>query len=163
MSYLLDSEFLLKTVQGSYLQKGKGSFAGVATDSRHKIKNKVFFALKGKHFDGHDFLTQAKNQGAKAFIVSSKSKAKSLLDNRKHHVIHVQNTVKALQNLAQMWSKKINTKVVAITGSNGKTTTRSFARALFSNSLAFASPTSYNNHIWYPLSLFTVTRTKPLT
>lgn len=157
MSFL-DSKFLLKAVQGSYLKKGNGFFSGVATDSRQKIRNKVFFALKGEHFDGHDFLTQAKNQGAKAFVVSDKRKAKTLLDNRECSVIHVQNTVKALQNLSQIWTKKINTKVVAITGSNGKTTTRSFAQTLFSHSSAFASPKSYNNHIGVPLSLLSVNR-----
>ena len=158
MPYLLESKFLLKAVQGSYLQKENDSFSGVATDSRQKIKNKVFFALKGENFDGHDFLIQAKNQGAGAFIVSDKHKAKALLNNYKHTVIHVKDTIKALQNLAQSWTKKMNTKVVAITGSNGKTTTRTFAQTLFSNLSVFASPKSYNNHIGVPLSLLSVDR-----
>ncbi len=158
MPYFLDSEFLLKAVRGSWLKKGEGSFSGAAIDSRQKIKNKVFFAIPGERFDGHDFLTQAKNQGAKAFVVSDKRKARSFLTGQNLPVIYAPNTIKALQNLAHKWTKTMGTKAVAITGSNGKTTTRSFAQILFSGQTAFASPKSYNNHIGAPLSLLNVDR-----
>lgn len=158
MSCLLEVESLLKAVHGSFLQKGSSPLGGVATDSRQAIKDKVFFALKGNRFDGHDFLNQALNQGAVAFVVSDKQKAQALLEHQKPTVIYVTNTLKALQNLSQFWRKKMKTKVVAVTGSNGKTTTRAFAQTLFSSLSPFASSKSYNNYVGVPLSLLSVDR-----
>ena len=158
MSSLLDFDFLLKAVQGSCLQKGFDSFNGVATDSRKSATGKVFFALKGSHFDGHDFLNQALEKGVEAFVISEKEKAEGLLNNKSNTLIYVSDTLKALQNLAQFWTKKMSTKIVAITGSNGKTTTRAFTQTLFSGLSPFASPKSYNNHVGVPLSLLNVDR-----
>ena len=158
MSYLLKSDFLLKAVQGSYLQKGAGSFDGVAIDSRKAIRDKVFFAIPGQHFDGHDFLDQAVRQGASGLVVSDRRKAQPFLKNETILVILVPDTVKALQDLAQLWTKEMKTKVIAVTGSNGKTTTRSFAEILCSDLALFASPKSYNNPIGVPLSLLNVNR-----
>lgn len=163
MPCLLKSDFLLKAVQGSCLQKGEtSSFVSVATDSRQTVKNKAFFALKGKTFDGHDFLNQALNQGAKGFVVSNKQKAQVLLKNKSSNVVYVPDTLKALQNLAQSWAKEMNTKVMAITGSNGKTTSKTFTQTLLSSLSPFASPKSYNNPIGVPLSLLSVNRREAL-
>ena len=158
MSFLLDFEFLLKAIRGSCLQKGFDSFNGVATDSRKSASGKVFFALKGSHFDGHDFLNQALEKGAKSFVISEKEKTQDLLNNKNITLIYVPDTLKALQNLAQFWTKQIGTKVVAVTGSNGKTTTKAFTQILFSGLAPFASPKSYNNHVGVPLSLLNVDR-----
>lgn len=155
---LLELEFLFKAVEGSYLQKGVGTFSGVGIDSRKAMQDKVFFAIKGLRFDGHDFLDQAVAQGAKAFILSDKSKAQKLLENKKLTVILVPDTLKALQSLAHLWTKKLKTKVVAITGSNGKTTTKTFTEVLCSGHKPFASPKSYNNAIGVSLSLLAVNR-----
>ena len=162
MPCLFKSDFLLKAVQGSHLQKGADTFISVATDSRQVIKDKVFFALKGEYFDGHDFLNQALEQGAKGFVVSDKHKAQALLQNKNLSVFYVPDTLKALQNLAQSWTKKMNTKVMAITGSNGKTTSKAFAQTLLSGLSPFASSKSYNNHIGVPLSLLSVHRKEAL-
>ena len=163
MTCPLKLDFLLKAVQGSCLQKGEtNSFDSVATDSRQTVKNKVFFALKGEFFDGHDFLHQALKQGAKGFVVSNKQKAQVLLKNKNLSVVYVSDTLKALQSLAQNWTKEMNTKVMAITGSNGKTTSKTFAQTLLSSLSPFASPKSYNNHIGVPLSLLSVNRREAL-
>ena len=158
MSYLLKPEPLLRALKGSLLQKGSCLVSGVATDSRQDVKGKVFFALKGDRFDGHDFLDQAVDQGAGAFIVSDRDKAQKLLEHKNLTVIYVPDTLKALQNLARFWAKQMKIRVVAITGSNGKTTVRSFAGTLFSPLSPFASPKSYNNPIGVPLSLLAVDR-----
>ena len=160
MPFLFNFEFLLKASQAVCLHKGQTNFVGVSTDSRQELKDRFFIALKGKKFDGHDFLDQAQKKGAKAFIVSHKRKAKNLLKNKKLTVIYVPDTLKALQSLARYHTQRMKIKVVAVTGSCGKSTTRSFAQTLFSSVRPFASPKSYNNSIGLPLSLLNVNRRK---
>ena len=157
----LEYDFLLKAAKGSGPARKEISFSGVSIDSRQPAKNKVFFALKGPRFDGHDFLSQAEAQGAAGFVVSDKGKAQQFLKSAGKSapsVIYVPDTLKALQNVARLWSKHLGTKVIAITGSNGKTTTRSFAQTLFSGKKPFASPKSYNNFVGLPLSLLRADR-----
>lgn len=160
MSYPIQPEFLLKASQGLSLQKGEKPLSSVSIDSRKAKKDQVFFALKGKYFDGHNFLQQALQKGVGAFVVSNKKKAQDLLKNKKLTVIYVPDTLQALQDLAQSWTIKMKTKVIAITGSNGKTTSRSFAQSLLSPLSPFASPKSYNNSIGVSLSLLNVDREK---
>lgn len=152
------SSFLLNSIKGSLLKKGVDSFSSVTTDSRQASKGQVFFALKGKHFDGHDFLNQAFHQGATAFVISNKKKAQTLLQKNNLNIFYVPDTLKALQDLAQSWTQKMKTKVIAITGSNGKTTSKNFAETLLSPLMPFASPKSYNNAIGVSLSLLGVHR-----
>ena len=159
MPCLLELDFLLKAVNGSILQKGNPDFfSGVTTDSRQSVKNKLFFALKGPRFDGHDFLNSAVEKGAIGCIVSREDKTQKLLKNKKLTVIQVPDTLKALQELARLWTQLLQTKVLAVTGSNGKTTSRAFSEVLCSSLKPFASAKSYNNSIGVPLSLLTVNR-----
>ena len=159
MPCLLELDFLLKAVNGSILQRGNPNFfSGVTTDSRQSVKNKLFFALKGPRFDGHDFLNSAIEKGVIGCIVSREDKTQELLKNRKLTVIQVPDTLKALQELAQLWTQHLQTKVLAVTGSNGKTTSRAFSEVLCSSLKPFASTKSYNNSIGVPLSLLTVNR-----
>ncbi len=155
----IDLEFLLKAIpHSSCLQKAESIFDGLSTDSRQDLKGKVFFALKGPHFDGQDFLQEAMDKGAIAFVVSDKNKVSKFLKNKRLTVIHVPDTLKALQKLAYLWNQRMKTKVVAITGSNGKTTTRYFAQTLFLSEKPFFSPKSHNNFVGVPLSLLQVNR-----
>ena len=156
MSNLLNTDFLLKALHASALQTVPAVFSGVSLDSRKEIKDTVFFAIKGKNFDGHDFLHQALDKGAKAFVVSDKKKAQSLLKNQEVTVVLVPDTVKALQDLAQLWRRALDLKVIAVTGSNGKSAVCSFTQTLLSNFSVFKSPKSYNNFIGAPLSLLSV-------
>ena len=156
MSHLLQTDFLLKALQADTLQAVQMAFSGVSLDSRKEIKDTVFFAVKGKNFDGHDFLLQALDKGAKAFVVSNSRKAQPLLKNKDITVALVPDTVKALQSLAQAWRQALDIKVIAVTGSNGKSTTCSFTHTLLSDFSVFVSPKSYNNFIGVPLSLLTV-------
>ena len=156
MPEIFHSDFILNSIKGSLLGKGRDAFSSITTDSRQIQKGQVFFALKGKHFDGHDFLNQAFHQGAAGFVVSNKKKAQTLLQNKGLNIFYVPDTLKALQNLARCWSKKMNTRVLAVTGSNGKTTSKHFAKTLLSPLKPFASPKSYNNVIGVSLSLLGV-------
>ena len=132
------------------------SWEGVEIDSRKQPKNKVFFAIQGTRFDGHDFLSSALDQGAKAFVVSDLEKARFLLKEKHVNLFLVPDTLKALTELAKAWRKKLELKVLAITGSSGKTSVSSFTKTLLADLSPFASPNSYNNAIGLSLSLLRV-------
>ncbi|MCY4320819.1 MAG: UDP-N-acetylmuramoyl-tripeptide--D-alanyl-D-alanine ligase [Bdellovibrionaceae bacterium] len=158
MSEIITTDFLIKALQAEALQTTPFDFLGVSLDSRKKLKDKVFFAIKGKNFDGHDFLSQALEKGAKAFVVSDKKKAEALFKKKEVSIFLVKDTLKALQDLAQSWRKALKIKIIAITGSNGKSTTCSFAHTLLSDFSVFVSPKSYNNFIGVPLSILNVNK-----
>ena len=92
---------------------------GVVTESRLLKNGCLFVALKGKNFDGNKFAIEAIKKGAKFAIVDSSSVAK-----KSNKIILVEDSLKALQELAQFHRKQITTKIIALTGSNGKTTTK---------------------------------------
>ena len=152
---MLDLNFILKATGGRSSTKKLESFEGVSTNSKEDLKNKLFVALKGPRFDGHDFLKEAKNKGALGVMVDS---ASSLHDDLGITVIETSNNLQALQKLAAAWRQKLNLKVIGITGSNGKTTTKEFLKELLSSQKPYASPKSYNNHIGVPLSILNVTK-----
>ena len=142
------------------LQQSDFPVEGVGIDARKDLKNKVFVAIKGHRFDGHDFLSLALNQGAKAFIVSDLEKSRFLLEHKNVSLFLVPDTVAALVELARSWRKKQELQVIGITGSNGKTSVCSFTKTLLSDLSPFVSPKSYNNAIGVSLSLLSVLRKK---
>ena len=94
----------------------------VTTDSRKVEKDAVFFALKGENFDGNDFAMQVAEAGIASLVVCDRN------DIPEHpHIIKVENTLKALQDLARHHRHQMNAKVLSITGTNGKTTPLSSA------------------------------------
>ena len=156
MSHLLNTDFLIQAFQAEQLKTYPEKFSGVSLDSRKEIKDTVFFAVKGKNFDGHDFLQKAYDKGAKAFILSDREKSQAFLKNKNVTALLVSDTVKALQSLAKAWQKTLKIKTLAVTGSNGKSTTCSFTHTLLSDFSVFVSPKSYNNFIGLPLSILKV-------
>lgn len=123
--------------------------SNVCIDSRQIAKGQIFFAIKGENFDGHDFADAAFIAGASCSVVSAgadKPADKPLLK--------VKDTTKALGDLARWWRKEHNFKVVAITGSAGKTTTRQIIAAGLGQKFKVAqSPKSFNNNIGVPLTI----------
>lgn len=126
------------------------SFDSIGTDTRKSLENNLFIALAGENYDAHQFLQQAMNQNAAGIMV--------------HHwpaglvasvpVILVKDTLKALQELAQGYRKTLNCKVVGITGSNGKTSTKEFAAAILKNHFkTHWNEGSFNNHWGVPFNL----------
>lgn len=121
-------------------------FCGVSIDSRD-CKDKLFIAIIGERFDGHDFIDDAIHNGAKAVVVS------------KHidcdiPTILVKDTIRALGNIAQFHKRQINPKIIAITGSNGKTTTKNMLYNIFSQiAPTLKTAGNFNNHIGVPLTL----------
>jgi UDP-N-acetylmuramoyl-tripeptide--D-alanyl-D-alanine ligase len=126
----------------------------VSTDSRFIKKDSIFFALKGNNFDGNDYALDALNKGAKYAIIDN-----SDIDNSKF--IKVKNVLKTLQKLSSHHRKQlINTTIIAITGSNGKTTSKELMNCVFSfQNRTKSTIGNLNNHIGVPLTLLGIKKT----
>ena len=101
--------------------------SGVKTDSRLIKHDCLFFALKGHNFDGNEFAIEALKKGAKFAVVDRSSIAK-----KSNKLILVEDSLQALQELAKHHRKKLGTKIIALTGSNGKTTTKELILSVLS-------------------------------
>jgi UDP-N-acetylmuramoyl-tripeptide--D-alanyl-D-alanine ligase len=123
--------------------------SGVVTDSRSLKNNCLFIALKGRNFDGNKFAIEALKKGAKFAVVDSPCVAK-----KSNKIILVEDSLIALQELAQFHRKQITTKIIALTGSNGKTTTKELILSVLSQKYNTKGTIgNLNNHIGVPLTL----------
>lgn len=123
-------------------------FTGVSIDSRTIKAGDCFFAVKGENFDGHDYIDQAFANHATCAVVSK--------DIVHAGILKVDDTVKALGTLAAHYRNACSFKVIAITGSVGKTTTRQITYHVLSKHFrTFAAPKNFNNSIGLPLTLLT--------
>ena len=122
---------------------------GISTDTRTLKKGELFFALNGPNFNGNHFAKNALEKGA-SFVVVDNNDSIDLSSK----VLVVNNSLKTLQDLATYHRKKINTSIIAITGSNGKTTTKELIREVLSKSYkVLATEGNLNNNIGVPLTL----------
>lgn len=125
---------------------------GVGTDTREELKGTLFIALRGDRFDAHQFLADAHARGAAAAMVDRKAAPFARPDGLP--LLEVGDTRVALGDLARFWRTRLRGKVVAITGSSGKTTTRRLVDAALATVMkGSASPKSFNNDIGVPLTL----------
>lgn len=126
-------------------------FEGVTTDSRKISKGVLFVALKGEKFNGEDFAQDALNKGAAAVLVSKTA------PNFEGVTLKVNDTLTAYQQIAKSWRERFQIPVVAITGSNGKTTTKDLTAAVLS-ALGKVCKTSanFNNEIGVPMTLLEI-------
>jgi UDP-N-acetylmuramoyl-tripeptide--D-alanyl-D-alanine ligase len=126
----------------------------VSTDSRLVQAGDLFVALRGERFDGHQFVAAAVQQGAVAVLVSEAQPIAPATNGSLTAVILVRDTLQALQDLARAERRQFHGTVVAITGSNGKTTVKEMTAAVLQTRFAtFKSPGNLNNHIGLPLAL----------
>lgn len=124
----------------------------VSIDSRKVKKNSLFFAIKGKRFDGHDFVSEAVKNGAAAIAVNERNLYK--YDNVNVPIISVRETLTALGEAAKIWRRKLTAKVVAITGSSGKTTVKDILATLLSEKYTVSkTEENNNNNIGVPLTI----------
>ena len=129
------------------------SVTSVSIDTRTIKKNSLYVAIKGEKFDGHKFANEAVNKGATAILISNR-KLKDF-ENIEIPIITVPNTTKAYGELAHTWRLKLKSKVISITGSNGKTTTKEILATLLSEKFKIEkSISNNNNHIGVPLTIF---------
>lgn len=127
--------------------------AGVSTDTRSIARGDLFVALVGERFDAHDFLEQARDAGAAAFVVSDPARAAGL--GVPTYV--VPDTLVALGQLASAWRKAWGRSVIAVAGSNGKTSTKELLKAAFSRTFVVHATTgNLNNRIGVPLTLLAI-------
>lgn len=125
----------------------------VSTDTRNISKDCIFFALKGDNFDANIFTNEALDKGAKYVVIDNPNyqvEGKTLL---------VDDTLIALQQLANYHRKMLNTKIISLTGSNGKTTTKELIHTVLSKKYkTIATIGNLNNHIGVPLTLLRLTK-----
>lgn len=123
----------------NFLIKNKESLH-VTTDSRKVTSGSIFVALKGEHFDGNDFVDQARKDGAE-------------------YIISGENALRDLQDLARAWRRELGLPILGITGTNGKTTTKELCAAVLSTKYKlYYTQGNLNNQIGVPLTLLSITR-----
>ncbi|MBE0426295.1 MAG: UDP-N-acetylmuramoyl-tripeptide--D-alanyl-D-alanine ligase [Nitrospirae bacterium] len=145
----LSIEDIIKATGGEVLYRNSDSFRRVSIDSRTLKEGQLFIALKGSRFDGHDFLDDALNKGSGAIVSIHLEK-----HLKEKTIIHVPDTLKALQNIAHFIRLKRDIPVVGVTGSNGKTTTKELIASILGTKYrVLKNRGNLNNHIGLPLSL----------
>ncbi len=143
----------------SNLEKGF-CFSGISTDSRTITETELFLALKGDRFDGHVFIQTLMEKGIKGFITETpfyselSPELKNELSRKNLILFETNNTLTALGDLARYQRLRSNVKVLAITGSSGKTTTRKITEEIFKTRFhTHATIGNLNNEIGLPLTL----------
>ncbi|WP_053977325.1 UDP-N-acetylmuramoyl-tripeptide--D-alanyl-D-alanine ligase [Mangrovimonas xylaniphaga] len=136
-----------------HLYKAFLECTSVTTDTRKVTANAIFFALKGDNFNGNKFAQQALENGAKYAVIDEKEYTTN------SQMILVKDVLAALQELASYHRKKLNLPIIALTGSNGKTTTKELINAVLSTQFrTSATKGNLNNHIGVPLTLLEMTQ-----
>lgn len=146
---------ILKATKGTIINDFSNFFIkGISIDSRKIKEGELFIAIKGKNFNGHDFIKEAVQKGAKTIIFDNSSKIENLLLSD-IPFIKVANTKIALGDIAKYYRHLFKCQTVAITGSNGKTTVKEMIAFLLSKKFKVVkAPESYNNEIGVPLTIF---------
>jgi UDP-N-acetylmuramoyl-tripeptide--D-alanyl-D-alanine ligase len=130
------------------------SYPQVQTDTRQLKKGNLYFALKGPNFNGNKFALQSLEQGAAYAIVDEAVDASEHLQER---IIYVADVLSSLQALAKFHREQFNIPFIAITGSNGKTTTKELVAAVLSSHYTiYTTKGNLNNHIGVPLTLLSI-------
>src|SRR5205809_3540104 len=127
----------------------------VSTDSRTLKPGELFVALRGENFDGHNFIESAAKAGATGAIVESTWNRKI---SHNFALIQTKDTLQAYQELAANYRKSLTLKVVAITGSNGKTSTKDFTAAVLAHRFRVTKTEgNFNNHVGLPRTILEAT------
>ncbi|MBQ2047771.1 MAG: UDP-N-acetylmuramoyl-tripeptide--D-alanyl-D-alanine ligase, partial [Schwartzia sp.] len=127
-------------------------FTDVTTDTRKITKGALFVALRGERFNGEDFAAEAAKKGAAGVVVSNACK-KEIIDSVPAAVFCVPDTLEAYQKLACAWRMRFDIPVVAITGSNGKTTTKDLTASVIGAAFpVLKTAANFNNEIGLPMT-----------
>jgi len=142
---------------GASLSSGDGSVVinKVSTDSRTIKRAELFVALRGENFDGHDFVESAAKSGAAGALVNRNWKG-NVPEN--FALIRATDTLQAYQQLAANYRRSLTLKVIAITGSNGKTSTKDFTASVLSRKFRVTKTEgNFNNHVGLPRTILEAT------
>ena len=142
---------ILEATKGTLVQgPARGQVRSVCIDSRIVKKGELFIAIKGEVFDGHDFIDAVFAKGVRVLIVHKSVKVK----DPKISVIRVEDTIRALGDIARFHRLRFKIPVIALTGSAGKTTTKEMIAAILSRKYkVLKNEGTQNNHIGVPLTL----------
>lgn len=159
MEYIFLND-ILKAVDGKLIKEGKiKKFNSVSIDTRKISKNGIFIAIKGENYDANEFIPDAGKSGAALCIVEKINYEESELPENTS-VIIVENTRKALLALAKYYKSILGIKVVGITGSTGKTSTKDMTYAILSEKYkVYKTQGNFNNEIGLPLTIFSLDKT----
>jgi UDP-N-acetylmuramoyl-tripeptide--D-alanyl-D-alanine ligase len=128
--------------------------SGISTDTRKIKEDSIFFALKGANFNANSFATEALKKGAKYAVIDEQQETS---DDR---FIHVEDCLQSLQQLATYHRTHLNIPILALTGSNGKTTSKELINVVLSKKFkTVATEGNLNNHIGVPLTLLSMDKT----
>src|SRR5213595_2150164 len=144
-------------LSGAKLEQGDGKIPveRISTDSRTIKKGELFVALRGENFDGHKFVEDVAKNGAAGAIVDPHWKGKG---STKFAVIRARDTLVAYQNLAANYRQSLPLKVLAITGSNGKTSTKDFSASVLDRRFRVTKTQgNFNNHVGLPRTMLEAT------
>lgn len=150
----LEIKEIVKAVKGELITKNKDTenleIENITISSKNIIKNDLFIALKGDNFDGHDFIDDVVSKGAKCVISEKKINIDVTL-------ILVSSTHEALRDLAEYYRSLFDVKVIAVTGSVGKTTTKDIIASILSKKYkVLKTEGNFNNEIGLPLTVFKI-------
>lgn len=152
MTPLWTKEEIKNALQGEIIGELPDDINGVSIDSRTVNPNEIFFCIKGDKFDGHDFAQKAVQVGATLLVVAKSKKAD--LASLSVPMIAVDDVLQALGQLGGAARARSKAKIIAVTGSVGKTTTKEALRHCLSEiGKVHANPASFNNHWGVPLTL----------
>ncbi len=145
---------ILKATSGILVKKGTFPYcSGISTDSRILNKGDLFIALKGTRYDGHEFVPLVIKKGAAGIIIDRYIE----IPHFEGAVIKVDDTIKALGNLARYHRMKYEIPIIAVTGSNGKTTTKEMtAHILGLSKRVLKNEANYNNYVGVPFTLLSM-------
>jgi len=144
-----DNLLVKKVTKGTVF--GKWVASGISLDSRNIKKGEIFVAFEGERVDGHDYVLEAFKNGAVAAIVT---RIPHDCDEKKHNLIVVKDVLRALENLAIFNRKRSKAKIIAVTGSVGKTSTKEQLKLVFSKfGKTYSNIGNYNGRLGLPICL----------
>ena len=172
MNALLTLADCLEAITGNRLERANLNITETDIDSRQVIPGAMFVALPGEHADGHDFLAEAFKRGAGIAIVQKDMSQhypqidlRSPVELSKVQIpggpfcILTNDSLKAMQTIARFWRRKLDLRVVGITGSVGKSTTKELTAEVLSKKYrTLKNIGNLNNEIGLPLSLLRFTK-----
>jgi UDP-N-acetylmuramoyl-tripeptide--D-alanyl-D-alanine ligase len=150
---MLEIKDILEATHGKLLAEGEGRFSGLSIDSRTIRAGELFLALKGERFDGHDFVDASLKTAAGALVSRQWAESSPLL-NKGKTLIAVDDTLSALHDIARSIRRKFKGPVIAVVGSNGKTTTKELISSILGTRFeVLKTEGNLNNHVGMPLCM----------
>ena len=148
----IDISQVAAAISGNVSFGRSSKISGVSTDTRSIRSGDIFFAIEGDRFDGHSFVKEASDKGASCVVVHKDIALKGI------PAIKVKNTTESFGDFASWWRKHHSAKVIAITGSTGKTTVKEMTALILSHAgTTLKTEGNFNNNIGLPHTLFNLT------